>query len=168
MCLGQTEQNCTLCVHMFICLYCTLQLPAPAWAQYCHSRALSYLLCSDWSNRWLMVHLGYIAVHAAYIAVHAGYILVQADYIQAVVKIAILRVDQKNWLNEILYLLYLGLAASNPQYFGLDPPKYPSNSLLERILKFLCCQADISQKQDFTGCFTHPFVELIEQLFSCI
>ena len=42
-----------------------------------------------------MVHLGYIAVHAAYIAVHAGYILVQADYIQAVVKIAILRVDQK-------------------------------------------------------------------------
>ena len=61
---------------------------------------------------YIAVHAGSIAVHAAYIAVHAGYILVQADYIQAVVKIAILRVNKKNDLMK--YCIYYILAWQHP------------------------------------------------------
>ena len=79
--LGQAEQNCILCVHMFSCLYCTVQLPDASLASVLstnHRRALSYLLCSDWSNRLLTVHAGYIPVDAGYISVHEGYISVHA------------------------------------------------------------------------------------------
>ena len=44
-------------------------------------RGPSCLLCSDWFNRCLTVHAGYIVVHAGYILVHAGYIVVHAGYI---------------------------------------------------------------------------------------
>jgi hypothetical protein len=61
----------------FSCLHCRLASVLSTN----HRRALRYLLCPDWSNRWLTVHAGYIPVQAGYILVHAGYILVHAGYI---------------------------------------------------------------------------------------
>jgi hypothetical protein len=49
--------QCTLwlCVHMFRCLQCSVQLPGATLTSVLptnHRGASSVLLCSDWSNRW--------------------------------------------------------------------------------------------------------------------
>jgi hypothetical protein len=47
--LSQAEQNCILCVHIFSCLYCTVQVPGASLASVLstnHRRASSNLFCS--------------------------------------------------------------------------------------------------------------------------